>query len=85
MLLYTFKSNETPVVVVETLEGNQIGEYFGATVEAGDINGDGYDDLMVGAPFHGTIYNEGRIYIYLGNRQVWYKYMYIVLIERYTL
>ena len=34
------------------LKGYQYGEKFGHSLCAVDINGDGYDDLVVGAPFH---------------------------------
>ena len=37
---------------------SQIGERFGATVAAVDINGDGLDDVVVGAPFHSI---EGKV------------------------
>src|SRR6185295_15217227 len=33
-----------------TSQGNQSGADFGASVGAGDFNGDGYDDVIVGAP-----------------------------------
>ena len=32
--------------------GYQIGERFGHSLCSVDINGDGYDDLVVGAPLH---------------------------------
>ena len=32
--------------------GHQFGERFGQTLCAVDINGDGYHDLVVGAPLH---------------------------------
>ena len=34
------------------IQGHQYGEKFGQTLCPVDINGDGYDDLVVGAPFH---------------------------------
>ena len=37
-----------------TLNGFQFGERFGQTVLAIDINGDCYDDIVVGAPLHST-------------------------------
>ena len=34
------------------LQGTQFGEKFGQAICAVDINGDGYHDLVVGAPLH---------------------------------
>lgn len=51
-----------------TLAGPSAGAQFGAAVAgAGDVNGDGYDDLIVGAPFddaNGA--GAGRVYLYQG-------------------
>ncbi|WP_167855723.1 malectin domain-containing carbohydrate-binding protein [Hymenobacter fodinae] len=42
---------------------NDVGGNFGYSVSgAGDINGDGYDDVLVGAPV------EGKAYVYYGSR-----------------
>jgi len=51
------------------VEGHQSGAYFGYSVSgAGDVNDDGYDDLIVGAPYHdGGQANEGRVYVYIGS------------------
>lgn len=32
------------------LESNEVGDHFGATLATGDFDGDGYDDLAIGAP-----------------------------------
>ncbi len=48
-----------------TMEGNQAGAGFGGAVSTGgDVNGDGYADVVVGAPAyeHGQT-NEGRVYL----------------------
>ena len=40
----------------------QVGSYFGSSVCVVDVNGDGKDDVLVGAPYHThTQYDEGRV------------------------
>ncbi|MBP7149748.1 MAG: FG-GAP repeat protein, partial [Acidobacteria bacterium] len=64
-----------------TAEGNQSSAYFGyAVARAGDVNGDGYDDLVVGAQRHdGKLTDEGRVMVYHGSPSglsasaAWYK------------
>lgn len=53
------------------LTGAHLGEGFGRSVTAADIDGDGIDDLVVGAPFlnptdEDTAYDSGALYIYMG-------------------
>ncbi|MEW5870494.1 MAG: FG-GAP-like repeat-containing protein [Chloroflexota bacterium] len=45
------------------------GSHFGASVDtAGDVNGDGYSDVIVGAPWYTGSYSmEGAAYIYCGS------------------
>jgi len=50
-----------------TLTGESTGSstWFGNSVaSAGDLNGDGFDDVIVGAPAYGT--QVGRVYVYYG-------------------
>ncbi|MDD4987049.1 MAG: FG-GAP-like repeat-containing protein, partial [Dehalococcoidales bacterium] len=48
-----------------TLTGEAIGDYFGIGVSsAGDVNGDGYGDVIVGAQSYSS--GTGRAYIYYG-------------------
>lgn len=52
------------------LNGESSGDYSGRSVShAGDINGDGIDDLIIGAPGfdYGTKYDTGRSYIVFGS------------------
>ncbi len=49
--------------------GGQEGAFFGVSVsKAGDVNGDGYGDVIVGAPYYdnGEI-DEGRVFVYYGS------------------
>src|SRR6185503_1880637 len=50
-------------------EGNQAGGYFGYSVaSAGDVNGDGFGDVIVGAEaYDNPESNEGRAFVYLGS------------------
>jgi hypothetical protein len=56
-----------------TAESDQAGAYFGNQVEtAGDVNGDGYGDVIVGAPYYDitgtlTLTDVGRAYVYYGS------------------
>jgi len=46
----------------------QAGAAYGSAVSAaGDIDGDGYGDLLVGAPGYGPTSDGGRVYLHLGS------------------
>ncbi|MEK7283778.1 MAG: integrin alpha, partial [Acidobacteriota bacterium] len=66
---YPLVVDPTIVVPAWTGLGDQFEEFFGASVGgAGDVNGDGYDDLIVGAPrFDGGFFDEGRAFVFLGS------------------
>ncbi|MGD8777844.1 MAG: T9SS type A sorting domain-containing protein [Ignavibacteria bacterium] len=46
-----------------TIDGGN-GDHFGVSVSyAGDVNNDGYDDIIIGADYSGSV-NNGKVYIY---------------------
>jgi hypothetical protein len=50
------------------INGKEPDTYFGSSVsEAGDLNSDGFGDIVVGAPGMGTGFNIGKGYIFFGS------------------
>ncbi|MBS1582926.1 MAG: FG-GAP repeat protein [Bacteroidetes bacterium] len=53
-----------------TANGTALTTNFGSSVaQAGDVNGDGYDDVIIGAPYYdlGAAANHGAAYVYQGS------------------
>ncbi len=67
--LYLGSNASLPPDVAWTVESDQAGAAFGASVAtAGDVNGDGYSDVIVGTyQFDSGQANEGRANLYLGS------------------
>ena len=66
--LYLGSSAGLQAAAAWTAEGDQAGAWYGNSVSgAGDVNGDGLDDVLIGAPYHDNGENdEGRASLYLG-------------------
>jgi hypothetical protein len=55
----------TDAILLGSIEGESASDNFGFAVSsAGDVNGDGVDDIIVGAPGYGN--STGRAYIFFG-------------------
>ncbi|XP_032514077.2 integrin alpha-PS2 isoform X2 [Danaus plexippus] len=73
VVLYTWE-----LQIIKNISGSQIGAYFGYSMASGDIDGDGADDIIVGAPMFTKTksdgYEHGRIYvIYQGSDRSFQK------------
>jgi hypothetical protein len=69
VFVYLGSENGLAKTAVWSAESNQVGANFGKSVAiAGDVNKDGYADVLVGAPnFDNGQNNEGRAFLYLGS------------------
>lgn len=69
VFVYYGSANGLPTTPSWTAESNQSGALFGARVEtAGDVNGDGYSDVIIGAPaFSHDQSEEGKAFVYYGS------------------
>lgn len=63
------RSGANRVIKDAVLEGEDALDKFGYVLAAGDLNGDGTPDLIIGAPFNSpmpALYQQGAVYIYFG-------------------
>ncbi|XP_066998134.2 integrin alpha-PS2 isoform X2 [Anabrus simplex] len=65
VLIYTWN-----LTLMYEISGEQLGAYFGYSLCAADLDGDGFDDLVVGTPLYTDLHNNegkyetGRIYVF---------------------
>jgi hypothetical protein len=65
--LYLGSASSLPLTPAWTVESNQAGAQFGyGAASAGDVNGDGFSDVLVGAPFSTPSVTGGRASLFLG-------------------
>ncbi|XP_048580238.1 integrin alpha-9 isoform X2 [Nematostella vectensis] len=69
--VFIYEDRKDGIVFQSTLErpkDSQVGSYFGSSVCAVDLNNDGLTDLLVGAPLFTMTMDEGRVYVYISNK-----------------
>ncbi|XP_008181266.1 integrin alpha-PS2 [Acyrthosiphon pisum] len=66
VLLYS-----TNLINLYNITGDQLGAYFGYSICVSDVDGDGGDDIIIGAPLYSEFskndgsYETGKVYVYL--------------------
>ena len=66
--VYHGSSTGISTTAARTLEANQASAVFGASVSGGDVNGDGYSDVIVGAKqYDNGQTDEGAAFVYHGS------------------
>uniref|UniRef100_A0AAZ3RAD3 Integrin alpha-2 domain-containing protein n=1 Tax=Oncorhynchus tshawytscha TaxID=74940 RepID=A0AAZ3RAD3_ONCTS len=63
--VYIFRINGVSLVKIFQASGTMMGSYFGSSLCGVDLNRDGLSDLLVGAPMHSTLRDEGQVSVYL--------------------
>ncbi|MED6275680.1 Integrin alpha-9 [Characodon lateralis] len=63
--VYIFKLDGGSLVKSFQASGKMMGSYFGSSLCAVDLNQDGLSDLLVGAPMHSQLRDEGQVSVYL--------------------
>jgi len=74
--LYMGSASGPSLTAQTSFEGNQVSPQYGRQVAtAGDVNGDGFADFVIGAPFYDAGQaDEGRVYVYYGNANAFWLF-----------
>ncbi|EHB09171.1 Integrin alpha-4 [Heterocephalus glaber] len=64
---YVFSIDAKELNILYEMKGKKLGSYFGASICAVDLNADGFSDLLVGAPMHSTVREEGRVFVFINS------------------
>ncbi len=67
-------TSDTPLsLAAASFEGEANGDQSGIDIDSGgDVNGDGFDDLVVGAPYNNDEATDaGKVYVVLGGQNIW--------------
>jgi hypothetical protein len=68
---FSTASPPTSLSVTATVTGESSGDYLGWSVDLGDLNDDGYDDVIIGAPeFNSAAPPNGNVYVFFGSSTV---------------
>ncbi|XP_041675630.1 integrin alpha-PS3-like [Drosophila eugracilis] len=64
---YIFDALSKNVSKLHVFQGEQLGDFFGYSVLAEDLNGDGLTDVIISAPLYaaGESYDVGALYVYI--------------------
>ncbi|XP_015279239.1 PREDICTED: integrin alpha-8 [Gekko japonicus] len=71
--------NSTDLTFIQNFTGEQMASYFGYTVAVSDVNNDGLDDILVGAPlfmereFESNPKEVGQVYLYLQESALYFR------------
>uniref|UniRef100_A0AAY4E1E5 Integrin alpha-2 domain-containing protein n=1 Tax=Denticeps clupeoides TaxID=299321 RepID=A0AAY4E1E5_9TELE len=63
--VYIFRIEGATLVKIFQASGKRMGSYYGSSLCAVDLNGDGLSDLLVGAPMYSEQRDEGQVTVYL--------------------
>lgn len=79
VLLFTWNLTNYQNLTGRVSKSRQIGTYFGYSVASCDVDGDGKDDIIIGAPLHTEPNNEkkyevGRVYVFYQGGNRWERF-----------